>query len=313
MKKVFINPGWGRTAGTTLRDMYGKHTEICTMARPWNNQTTKFIDELKRNEGGNYNHKLVSSMINEFYCGDDKAYVLSDENIIDGYALQPNTGAIYIYAKRMKELFEDSHVFLTLRNQITWIESFYSNCGRVLKGLPKPFDGRHVELIPWLEWQYDNGERSFFDLIDYNKFVNMFIDIFGRDHVHIFLYEDFVNQKEDFITELALLMQIDKNEAFNLVDEKHLNPQDTKKLVRYLKFRESPLHGFVSLHKLIPGGKKIVENFYKFLRMGPPMEKVQLPEEWNKRLSDYYQGGNVALSAEYNIEEKFIKYGYPMK
>ena len=122
MKRVFINPGWGRSAGTTLRDMYLKHSQICTIARPWNKQTKFFTDELLKNEGGNYNHKLVSSLINEFYCGDDKAYVLSDENILDGYNIQPNTGSIYIYAKRMKKLFNNPHVFLTLRNQITWIE-----------------------------------------------------------------------------------------------------------------------------------------------------------------------------------------------
>ena len=132
MKKFFINPGWGRTATTTLQDMYGKHSEICTIARPWNPKTKKFVYELLRNEGGNYNHNLVSSMIDEFYHGNDKTYLLSDENILDGYSIQPNTGAIYIYAKRMRKLFNDPHIILTLRNQITWIESYFKRSSKAI-------------------------------------------------------------------------------------------------------------------------------------------------------------------------------------
>ncbi|MBH11267.1 MAG: hypothetical protein CMG74_13125 [Candidatus Marinimicrobia bacterium] len=310
MKKIFINPGWGRTAGTTLREMYGQHSQICTIARPWNTKTKKFIYELLKNEGGNYNHSLVSNMIHEFDCGDDKTYILSDENILDGYNVQPNTNAIYIYANRMKKLFEDPHIFLTLRNQLTWISSFYSNCGRVLRGVPKPFDGRHVELIPWLEWQLDNGERSFFDLIDYNKYVKMFIDIFGKNRVHIFLYEDFVNQKKDFISTLSSLMQIDEIEAFDLINNQHLNPQDSKRLVTYLKFREKFPHG-LSLHERIPGGKKIVKKLNYYLKKGPPMEKIKLPDKWHSLLYNYYKEGNNELSKNFDIQEKFIEYGYP--
>ena len=311
MKKVFINPGWGRTATTTLQDMYGKHSEICTIARPWNPKTKKFVYELLRNEGGNYNHNLVSSMIDEFYHGNDKTYLLSDENILDGYSIQPNTGAIYIYAKRMRKLFNDPHIILTLRNQITWIESYFLSGGRVLKGVPRPFNGRSVELLPWLEWQLNNGERSFFDLIDYNKYVNMFINLFGKDRVHIFLYEDFVNQKENFIKKLSALIQINGDEAFNLVNDKHLNPQDTKRLIKYLEFREKLPHG-LSLHKRIPWGDKLVKILNSFLNSGKPMEKIKLPDEWNKLLTNYYKDSNSALSKEYEIREKFIKYGYPI-
>ncbi len=310
MKKVFINPGWGRTAGTTLRDMYGLHSQICTIARPWNNETKLFIKELMRNEG-NYNHRLVSNMIDRFYCGDDKAYLLSDENILCGSALRPNTGTISIFARRIKELFENPCIILNLRNQITWIESFYSNLGRKLKNVPEPFNGRYVGFVPWLEWQSDNWEHSFFDLIDYNKYVNIFIDIFGRDNVHIFLYEDFVHQKEKFVSELCALMQADELEGFSLIDGKYINPQEPRNVIRYMKFREW-FFPSVRLHALVPGGESVLQKFSMVIRKGKPQEKIRLPDEWDNQLRNYYREGNVALSNEFGVREKFIEYGYSM-
>ena len=63
MKRVFINPGWGRTATTTLHEeLYGKHSEILHIGRPWNNLTSAFVTELKRN-CINYDQQLVASMI----------------------------------------------------------------------------------------------------------------------------------------------------------------------------------------------------------------------------------------------------------
>tara|TARA_B100001123_G_C15344974_1_gene1036573 strand:+ start:10021 stop:10971 length:951 start_codon:yes stop_codon:yes gene_type:complete len=310
MKKVFINPGWGRTAGTTLRDMYWLHSQICTLARPWSNETRAFIVELTRNEA-NYNHRLVLNMIDRFYCGDDKAYLLSDENILDGNALQPNTGTISVFARRIKELFKDPCIILNLRNQITWIESYYSNLGRKLKNVPKPFDGRYVGFLPWLEWQSDNWEHSFIDLIDYNKYVNIFVEIFGRENVHVFLYEDFVHQQEVFVSELCSLMGIDETEGFSLVQKKHINPQKSANVIRYMRFREW-FFPSVRLHTLLPGGNTILDKFSVLLRKGPPQGKIRIPDEWEKRLRNYYREGNVALSNEFGVREKFIEYGYSM-
>lgn len=255
MKRVFINPGWGRTATTTLHEeLYGKHSEILHIGRPWNNLTSAFVTELKRN-CINYDQQLVASMIKKMDKGDDKAYVLCDENILDGISLQPNSSIICTYANRMKELFVNPHIVLVLRNQITWLESFYSNGGRVLKDLPDPFNGRHVEIDSWLEWQWKecNSERSFINHINYNKYVNMFIEVFGENNVHIFLFEDFVHQKKYFVEKLSSLMDINKKEALDLVTGKHSNKQQPNKMFIYMKLREKILPG-VRLNKIIPGG-----------------------------------------------------------
>ena len=106
-------------------------------------------------------------------------------------------------------------------------------------------------------------------------------------------------------------MGIDEHEGFSLVDTKHLNPQKSPNLIRYMRFREW-FFPSVRLHTLLPGGNTILEKFSIFLRKGAPQKRIPLPDEWEKRLRDYYREGNVALSNEFGFREKFIEYGYSM-
>jgi hypothetical protein len=106
-------------------------------------------------------------------------------------------------------------------------------------------------------------------------------------------------------------MQIDELEGFNLVDGKHLNPQKTANVIRYMKFREWWFPS-VRLHTLFPGGKSVLQEFSMLIRKGAPQKKIRMPDEWDNQLRSYYREGNVALSNEFGVREKFIEYGYSM-
>jgi hypothetical protein len=66
---------------------------------------------------------------------------LSDETFNSGQS------TAYLYANRIKEFFPDADVILTLRNQITTIESFYFGHSRILKGYQ---DHMKVDMLSWM-------------------------------------------------------------------------------------------------------------------------------------------------------------------
>ena len=212
-------------------------------------------------------------------------------------------------AERIKNVFPDGEILLTIRSQIQLIESYYSVAGCVLKNLPKPFDRRYIALLPWLEWAWENWENSFLGLIDYHKHIEMYQEIFGVEKVHVLLYEDFLNTPDEYIKKLSDILGIDYDEAILCISNNRSNPPDSTRDVNYLKFRE---YFFPNLDRnKIPIANNLFKLIDKYIESGStPAKNQRLPDEWVNRLNDRYRYGNNILVDDYNLPLK--KYSYPL-
>jgi len=213
-----------------------------------------------------------------------------------------------IIAKRLKALFQDAHIIFTIRNQIKALESFYGNHGRLLSDVPKPFYGRHVSLDNWLSYAFQNRERTYIGLINYHETITMYEKIFGRNRVHVFLFEEFVRDKKEFSNDLSKLLTIDEEKTHTLISEKIKNSRDTGRLIAYNRLREKILPG-ISIRNKVPFGSVFHKWLSSSLEKGKRAE-VRIPEGWVKDLNGYYKGGNLRLVEERGLPLE--KYEYPL-
>jgi hypothetical protein len=305
--KIIIHPGYGKTATTTLQNqLFGNHSQILSLGRPWTKNSLAFVKELKKHQGLDFDDKNISFSLNKLINVDKKnktVAVLSDENI------HRNAEMVGWFAERIKNLFPDAEILLTIRNQIQILESVYSDSGQILKNQPKPFDGRYIALLPWLEWSWKNWDNSFFGLIDYHKHIEMYQAIFGEKKVHILLYEDLLNTPDKFIERLCSILTIDYDESMSLLLNKWDNPPITRRKENYLKLRQ---YLFPTLERdKIPFANNFMKLIDKYVGSGSaPSSKQKIPEKWVDKLNDRYRLGNKILVDKYGLP--LDKYNYPL-
>jgi hypothetical protein len=306
-QNIFIHPGCAKSGTTTLQEnLFGKHNEILSIGRPFTDLNRQIRKEIGKIEGINYDGVTVASLIDEaLKNGDSSTYkciVWSDETLISNAFMRKTI------ANRLRGFFPDSHVIFTIRNQIKALESFYANHGRVLIDVPEPHNGRFVSLDNWLSYAYENKETTYLGLIDYFTTINMYQEVFGEDRVHVFLFEEFVNNKKYFTEKLSRLLSIDAEQSFSLLTGKHNNPRITDRTVTFVKIYEKILP-VMSIKNMIPFGNIIQKWFSNYLAKGKGA-RIQIPNNWEKQLKEFYKEGNYKLMGLKRLPLE--EYGYPL-
>lgn len=294
---VIIHPGFGKSGTTSLQaNLFSKHPSITSIGRPFNTKTRELSEALTKIH---YDKAYVETLIREAAKGD--CIVLSSETLVSNAHMRETI------ARRLKHHFPDARVMLTIRNQISALESYYANHGRILKGVPAPFQGQHVTYENWIEFEFQTRETSYLGLIDYDRTVRLYEDVFGADRVKIFLNEEMA--RPDFGEMLSGFLMIDQAETERLLKEKPRNPRSSKRFVTYTKVRQKFLPN-VTLSAVIPGGKHIVKAISSMKHSGEPAGTV-IDNDWRERLFEFYKDGNEKLSARHNLPLE--KYGYPSR
>ena len=307
-QNVFIHPGFGKSGTTTIqRNIFGKHSQILSIGRPYSDLNNQIRREIGGIDGVNYDDARVTSLLDEALSNNDpskhKCIVWSDEKLVSNAYMRSTV------ANRLKGFFPDSHVLFTIRNQITALESFYGNHGRLIKCAPEPHNGRFVSLDNWLAYSYQNKETTYLGLIDYFASISMYEKLFGEDRVHVFLFEELLNDKRHFSEKLSKLLSIDKDQTFTLLTQgTQRNPRDPGRTVSYARLRERVLPG-VSMERMLPFGSTLKDRFSKFLAKGKGT-KVEIPDNWKKPLNEFYGEGNSKLIKMKGLPLE--EYGYPL-
>ncbi len=315
--KIIIHPGYERTATSTLQDsLFGKHPGILSIGRPWNETTLNFVKELRRNDLF-YNKDLVTSYFDKLGINKNinKTVVLSDEAIFRAnYDKNGSPVSVKLHAQRVKEIFPNSQVLLTIRNQFTLITGYYMSQGRIVNA-PDPFSNRYITIGSWLRWCLERWEFSILCHFDYWAVIKMYIELYGEENVHVLLYEEFANDQENFLKKLSPILGINVEDAIELLCNQHQNKvwRKSKRQVTYAKLREK-LFPLTAFSKYIPNKGGINNFLSNYLVKGKLVEKEQIPVELLDELTDKYSNGNTMLRnfmiEKYNID--INKYDYPM-
>lgn len=210
-------------------------------------------------------------------------------------------------AQRLHAFFPDARVLFTIRHQLDSIRSFYARHGRVLTNVPAPYTDRHVTFANWLDHAYRNWPTSYLGLIDYHRTIEIYEQVFGREHIHILLFEDLKNDQAAFVKQIADVLSVDAPKVQRLLSGKHTHRQESTRLVLYDRFMKRFIPKRL-LRPLLPYTTRLRRYTRAFLQGGVP-KKITIPSTWVPRLKELYQPGNRALAEKYDLP--LAQYDYP--
>jgi len=164
--------------------------------------------------------EIEMNTASQFFDDTDKRIIISDEKFVG------NVNNMYDNPAKYKRLFPNAEVIIFIRNQIDKFASNYSH--HILMGGTCSISDF---LFPKHMTSLFNGQKH-----KYDGLISSYKSVFGEDHVHTFLFEEFRDDPKGFVKRFG--------EIFNL----SFDPEKIKfnKLVN----RRLSLLGFRILRKL---------------------------------------------------------------
>ena len=215
------------------------------------------------------------------------------------------------HAQRIKSTYPEASIVLFIRRQTDIIASSYA---QYLKGggthSIKKFlyhqSLRNLGGLMLFNWQY----------FEYHHVIRLYQDLFGSNKVHVFLFEDFLQNKRDFIesfcSSLGLEADISQISLFKV------NP-GYRRIIKWIalitnRFTERKMpNKYYLLH--IPGwfrfSKKILLHLNRYKIFGNHLNsRDHLTRNIQKEIQEYYKKSNNILISEFNLE-RIKDFDYP--
>ncbi len=281
-----------------------------------------FVENAKYLSRGEVHRKIVKANTFEF-----DANSISDELKQNKYkylilSLEGLSGTVHNFglngylttehAKRIKLIFPNAKIILFIRNQIDMIASAYI---QYIKG------GGTYSIDKYLFHKNFKNLNSLtlfsFKHFEYHNIITLYKNLFGRENVHIFLFEDFLLSNEDFIERFSNRFQFKVNiEELNYLK---IN-QGYRNWIRWIalitnRFTERKmLNKYYIIH--IPGwfefSKKILNYANKYSLFGNHLSPGRILGKNNLDfISEYYKKSNQFLINEHQLTE-IQRFNYPL-
>ena len=246
----------------------------------------------------------------------DERYIERELKIIATHALSGfGEGKLQIgsfrsfFLKHLKLQFPDASVIIFIRNQYDFLASLYSS---YLK------KGGTEKIHTFYKVNTDNDGVFFsFEYLNYAKAIKEFQNEFGKEKVHVFLYEDFLENNFRFINEFAskfnISIDLDKI-SFQKKNEKlrigliNLLLQSNKFFAKGLQPKKNHLN-FPGLYSHINLNIDKL-NRYAIFGKRMPCDKI-LNDDLRVFIHEYYKTSNKELIDNFGLEA-IRKYDYPL-
>lgn len=153
-----------------------------------------------------------------------KVILLSSESMI-----HPDANDLATVAKRLKEVFGPCHIWITIREQISALLSFYWMHGRhgqylTIAGL---YDNENLSFplsfSKWIELQKRAPEKNFIGTLRYDKVVDLYRHVFGSDQVSVLMYETLLTDPDGYISQVSEILGVDCQTMMQLSRGQHEN------------------------------------------------------------------------------------------
>lgn len=215
-------------------------------------------------------------------------------------------------ARLFQEHFGDCKIILFVREPVSFMQSFYTQqmmnfqvgmAGRGpdwMKKIKKP--PHYFDINEWmaLSWSSKNSPRQ---VLSYAETAQAYAEVFGKENLSIFIFEELVRQPEPFIKKFCDHLGIDGEDGWKLMNEQRANTRITtetveqinaleKSIIQRIKFRRADKNTRWSLlFPCEPAGEKFKPEFSaewleEIHALGTAQNR-RLVEEWNLPLSDY--------------------------
>lgn len=257
-----------------------------------------------------FNSNEAKDFLNDFKSSHgQKELIISDEGFLGG-----NEYLFKDYAFRLKEVFHDATIIIFIRNQLSKIISSYSQYVKNNGGnLP-------IHRFLFRDQSFNRVNNiSFFNIssLKYDIIIDFYIGLFGKSKVHIFLFEDFVNNPTGFTREFCLKFNLDVD--LLTIDFCRRNEGLRKGLFGLVKFgnrftrrNRFEKHYFVNIPYWYFIQNKLINYLNQFSIFGktPGPENIFSKQD-HEFLRNYYKVSNQNLIKNFDLSN-IEMYGYPL-
>ena len=209
-----------------------------------------------------------------------------------------------LFATRLKRIFGDAKIILTIRRQSDWIASSYA---WYVRSIRRPWRGGFPpSLESYLKSNWADRLHSRFASCDYASIARAYGREFGKEKVGVFLFEEMVSNPERFNEKLCKFIGVDQAAANPELWYADTNPRMTTRQYLFWRWRAlilplGVLYLFTEKLRL-PGLNWIIKGGTQF--------QVELPRHWRERIDDHYRSGNSYLAANFSLPLE--EYGYQL-
>lgn len=198
-------------------------------------------------------------------------------NLISSEAFT-NTGVIHSQAYRIKSIYPNAKIIITLRNPIDTIQSHYRH-DVSLGDAWLPME----EYLDYKRTPFVIGKRRSIYLPDffYNEMVSLYNQLFDKTNVCILLYEDLIQKPKYFINQLEVFMGVNLHFDENTLNTK-LNTGTSWKNVD--KKKALNFHTYVQNHFPTVASKIKADDLL------PDAPNTHISNKTKANLVEYYSG-----------------------
>ena len=303
---TIIHIGGNKSGSTSLqRRLFSKHPHIRYLGEDCErySELKPLLDSLVADDDSYYDLTQTKDVFSKRFGVENGARtcVFSNEDIM--------TSSIpSVCAARLRVLMPDAQIVMVIRNQLTAWPSWYANHGAYLKNVPPRYWKRHVTLNEWLDYCFNFPKDTPVEAMNYERFLKIFQREFPGSQIQVLLYEDLVNKPAEYYKQWATLLDISDEDVLSYMSNHAERRRYSGRRMLYDRWvsRLSSIPGFkdfqTALHHSIPGVNG-------WLNSGPPA-KIELPEMWKHRISDYYGRTNASVKEITGLD--LARYGYPL-
>lgn len=299
MNRVTVHVGLPKTATTTLQQrVFAAHPGILYLGpRAEHRELDRVMsalcsaDSLKYDATGSL--EIVDRLLSSPQEG-EKPFVVSYE------AVTAQGRDRLIKAERLKALFPDARIVLTVRRPEDMLVSVYFQW---LKG----FGGKRLEassLDTWLDQDWRDPRTGNFLRLQYGKILDLYRALFGDENVLLLFFEDLIDDRAKFARQLSEFIGVDSGTTDHLLSQDKSNLRMTS-----LRYSEMRLYSRFPLLQPLQSLKRFLpDSLRTFVKGGMGSEAIQtLSPEWRQRIRDYAKAENQALEREFS---EIAKYDY---
>jgi hypothetical protein len=317
--KPCIHVGYPRAGSTSLqRNLFNKHSELNYLgvySKKYEGGLKEFYSNIIKLSNLSYRYSKTEELFKRVI----EPY-LENYNGVPMFSLEDFISSWYSdneeKAKRLKHFFPEGKIIIVIRNQLDIICSLYDHINFIILcdrqknhsyGPLGPGSGDKIlSLDEWLRRSFLNLERSSLIGFKYYEIAKAYSELFGKENVGIFLFEELANDLDLFAKKLSGFIGIDFKQTKELLSQPGKNSSTTEKYMNLLKFKKRFLP-FLKIKKIIPPALR--KQLLQFLQTGKS-KKSELNEHWRKELSKLYADSNKKLQDELKLD--IGKYKYPL-